>query len=90
MKIAFINNSAERLSVEYISAVLKANGHQVKLFVDPQLFDDESRSVKWLSSIFDYKKRLISELKAYKPDLIGISVVTDFYQWACTIARMAK
>ncbi|MBU2222351.1 MAG: B12-binding domain-containing radical SAM protein, partial [Candidatus Omnitrophica bacterium] len=47
-------------------------------------------SVKWLSSIFDYKKRLISELKAYKPDLIGISVVTDFYQWACTIARMAK
>ena len=90
MKIAFVNDSCERLGVEYISAVLKANGHQVKLFADPQLFDDENISVKWLSRVFDYKKRLISELKAYKPDLIGISVVTDFYQWACTMAKMIK
>jgi len=62
MKIAFINDSVERLGVEYISAVLKANGHQVKLFADPKLFDDGYFSLKWLSRIFDYKKRLISEL----------------------------
>jgi len=42
MKIAFINDSVERLGVEYISALLKAGGHEVRLFVDPQLFDDEN------------------------------------------------
>src|SRR3989338_11210607 len=90
MKIAFVNDSCERLGVEYISAVLKAGGHQTKLFVDPQLFDDENISIKPLARLFDYKKRLIRELKAYNPGIIGISVVTDFYQWACTIARMIK
>ncbi len=90
MKFAFVNPSVVCRGVEYISAVLKAAGHEVRLFADPQLFDDENISLKWLSRIFDYKKRLISELKAYKPDLIGISVVTDFYQWACTMARMVK
>ncbi|MBU2035178.1 MAG: hypothetical protein KKA59_05315, partial [Candidatus Omnitrophica bacterium] len=83
MKIAFVNDSCERLGVQYISAVLKQSGHETKLFVDPQLFDDENITIKWFSRLFDYKKRIIQDLKAYKPDLIGISVVTGFYQWAC-------
>jgi len=90
MKMAFVNDSCERLGVEYISAVLKQAGHETKLFVDPQLFDDEFITVKWLSHRFDYKEHLIRDLKEYKPDLIGISVVTGFYQWACTMARMIK
>lgn len=90
MKIAFVNDSCERLGVEYISAVLKQAGHEVRLFVDPQLFDDENISIKWLARYFDKKERLIDGLKQYKPDLIGISVVTDFYQWACQMARLIK
>lgn len=90
MKIAFVNDSCERLGVEYISAVLKSAGHQTKLFADPQLFDDENITFKPLSRFFDCKKKIISGLKAYKPDLVGISVVTDFYQWACTTAKMIK
>jgi len=90
MKIAFVNDSCERIGVEYISAVLKTEYHDVKLFADPQLFDDDNASFKLLGRVFDYKKRLISDLKDYKPDLIGISVVTDFYQWACTMAKMIK
>ncbi len=90
MKIAFINDSVQQIGMQYIIPVLEAGGHQTKLFMDPQLFADDIISVKWLSRVFDYKKRLISELKAYKPDLIGISVVTDFYQWACTMAKMVK
>jgi len=70
MKIAFVNDSCERLGVEYISAVLKQAGHETKLFVDPQFFDDENISIKWLSRHFDYKKRIIQDLKAYKPNLI--------------------
>lgn len=90
MKIAFINDSCERLGIGYLSAVLKNNGHQVRLFADPQLFDDENLSFKKLNRLFDYKHSLVSELKLFNPDLVGFSVVTDFYQWACELAKMIK
>ncbi len=90
MKIAFVNDSCERLGIAYISAVLKANGHEVRLFTDPQLFDDENIRFGVLSRLFDYRGNIISRLKEYRPDLIGISVVTDFYQWACAMAKEIK
>lgn len=90
MKIAFVNDSCERLGVGYISALLKENGHHVRLFTDPQLFEDENVSFSILNRMFDYKNNIIAQLKEYKPDLIGISVVTDFYQWACDMARLIK
>jgi len=40
MKIAFVNGSSECMRVEYISAVLKKNGHNVEAFIDPQLFNE--------------------------------------------------
>ncbi len=90
MKIAFVNDSCERLGVEYISALLKSHGHQVELFIDPQLFADENISVKGLARLCDRRFRLIARLKDYAPDLIGMSVVTDFYPWACEMARLIK
>ncbi len=90
MKIAFINDPCERLGVEYIAAVLKKKGHEVKVFLDPQLFNDVYISFKTLGRIFDYKKFLLRELKAYHPDLIGISTDTEHYQWACLLAKMIK
>ncbi len=90
MKIAFVNDSCERLGIGYLSSLLKQSGHDVQLFVDPLLFDDEFITNKRLNRLFDKKDRIISELKDYKPDLVGISVVTGFYQWALTMARMIK
>lgn len=90
MKIAFVNDSNEHLGIGYISAVLKAKGYDVKLFVDPQLFNDEIIGLKSLSRFFDYGKRIVAQLKAYKPDLIGISIDTAFYKRACQIAGLIK
>lgn len=90
MKIALINDYAQQLGMQYLSSVLKRGGHEVRVFLDPQLFDDDVISIKFLARIFDYKKKLISELKAFHPDLVGVSVVTDFYQWASAIAKMIK
>ncbi|MDD5746797.1 MAG: radical SAM protein [Candidatus Omnitrophica bacterium] len=90
MKIAFVNDSCERLGVGSIAAVLKANGHSVRLFTDPQLFDDENLSCKPLNRLFEYRKTIIAGLEEYNPDLIGFSVVTDFYQWACRMAMAVK
>ncbi len=90
MKIAFVNDSCERLGVEYLSAVLKQKGHKVRLFIDPQLFDDENISIKFLAGFFDKRKQTINDLAEYKPDLVVISVVTDFYSWAVRMAKLIK
>ena len=90
MKIAFINDSAQQLGIQSMSAVLKQHGHDVKLFMDPQLFDDDMIRIKRLNRWLDCKKELVGQIKAYNPDLIGISIVTDFYQWACQMATMIK
>ena len=40
MKIAFVQRGYELLGIEYLSAVLKRAGHQVRLFLEPRLFAD--------------------------------------------------
>lgn len=90
MKIAFVNDSCERLGVQCISSVLRKGGHETKLFVDPQLFNDVYIYFKSLSDFFDYKNKLLSDLKEYSPQLVGISTDTENYQWALSIARLIK
>jgi radical SAM superfamily enzyme YgiQ (UPF0313 family) len=90
MKIAFVNDSCERLGVGYIASFLRSHGHEVRLFVDPQYFNDENISIRCLHARFDYKKTIVPALKAFAPDLIGFSVVSDFYPWACQMAGLIK
>ncbi|MCK4994208.1 MAG: B12-binding domain-containing radical SAM protein [Candidatus Omnitrophica bacterium] len=90
MKVAFVNDFSIQLGVQSISSVLKSSGHQTKLFMDPLLFDDDVITLRRLNRRLDFKKFIIRQLKEYKPDIIGISVVTDFYYWACEIAQLIK
>ncbi len=90
MKIAFVNDSCERLGVGYIAALLRSRGHEVRIYIDPQYFKDENINIKYLQNICDRQARLISRLKTYNPDLIGFSVVSDFYPWACALAQSIK
>lgn len=90
MRIAFIDDSEEKLGLEYISAVLKAHNHEVKLFIDERVFDDEYITFRPLSKIFDPKKKIISQLEKYKPDIIGFSVMSAFYQRCCYMAEQIK
>ncbi|HPB68684.1 MAG TPA: cobalamin-dependent protein, partial [Candidatus Omnitrophota bacterium] len=90
LKIAFVNDSCEHLGVEYISAVLKAAGHDTRLFVDPLLFDDEFITLKGLNRRFDYTKKIVRDLKGYQPDIISLSVVSSFYPWASRMAQAIK
>ena len=90
MKIAFIHDSFQKLGVQYISSILKKNGHETRLFVDPQLFNDTYFSIPRLGQVFDYKTIIKEELETYHPDLIAFSVVTDFYQRACRLAEYFK
>ncbi|MFH1460434.1 MAG: radical SAM protein [Candidatus Omnitrophota bacterium] len=90
MKVAFISCSNESLGIEYLSAYLKQQGHKTRVFIDPQLFNDEHLDVPLAAKIFSYQKNLVKKVIDYNPDLIGFSVVSDFYHWACDLAREFK
>lgn len=90
-KILFLSSGVfENLSIEYLSAVLKKNGHEVSLLLDPLLFQDTFHSFSPLNKILDYKKNIRKEAKNRTPDLICFSVLTDNYQWALRVASELK
>jgi len=87
MKIAFVVYGAENLGIEYLSSALCQKGHQVKQIFEPGLFSESNPILK---GIFSQKKKIIAEIQKFKPQLIGFSVVTSTYQWACQLAQEIK
>ncbi len=91
LKIAFIYPAYENLGIEYLSAMLKKNGFETRLFLDPILFA-ESGFIKIgaLADFFSFQEKILKEIINYKPDLICFSVITDNSKWACTWATKIK
>jgi Fe-S oxidoreductase len=90
MKIAFAYPAFENLGIEYISALLKENGHKTFLLFDPQLFSDPYLKIQFLARMFDYRKSLMKEVARRKPDVVAFSVVSDNFAWACSYAENIK
>ena len=90
MKVAFIYPAFENLGIEYISAVLKENGHSTYLLFDPQLFGDLFLFVNFLEKLFSYRKQILNRIKDDKPDIVAFSVVSDNFGWACSYADEIK
>lgn len=92
MKVLFIYSIFENLGIEYLSAVLKAAGHQTDIVFDPRLFRPHRKeySNKLLRRIFDFRKYLLHQIVQYDPGLIAFSVVSADYLWACEFARDIK
>jgi len=90
-KIAFIYPGYENLGIECLSANLKKNGFEVKLFLDPIIFSESGfLNYKPLASVFSYQSRLLRAIIDYQPDLVCFSVITDNYHWACDWAEKIK
>jgi anaerobic magnesium-protoporphyrin IX monomethyl ester cyclase len=90
MKITFINPAVENHGIEILSALLRECGHETDLVVDYRLFDTEVVQNASLKRFFNGADRVIEEVLASKPDIIGFSVYTISYQWALTLARKIK
>lgn len=90
MKVTFVVAGVENMGVEYLSSVLKEDGHQVSLVFDPKLFGSEAIQNSRLRRLFDIKHQLVREIIESAPDLIAFSVLTINYQWALEIARSLK
>lgn len=90
MKIVFVHPVIDSLGVEYLSAVLKQNGHETEVVIDPMLFMDSVFRVRPLYRLFSFKKRIGKEIAKKKPGLVCFSVVSDNYAWACETAKEIK
>jgi len=69
----------QEIFVEYIgymsmSAVLKLNGHIVEIFIDDQKDNGD----------------FLDEIRAFKPDIVGYSVLSSSIEWALNSAKIIK
>ncbi len=91
MRCTFVAMGWENISVQCLSAILKANGHEVTLAYDQSLFDDKNYlCIPKIAKIFDMKKRVLHQVIESKPDLVAFSVMTTTYRWALDMAREIK
>src|SRR5688572_17593411 len=91
MRCTFVCMGAENISIESLSALLRAHGHEVSLAYDQSLFDDKNYLFKaGVARFFDHKDVIVGQVVASKPDLIAFSVMTPTYQWALDMARRIK
>jgi radical SAM superfamily enzyme YgiQ (UPF0313 family) len=91
MKILFVHNGYESLGIEYLSASLKAAGHETSLVIDPCLFDEAGFwRVPALARLFSFREDSLRRARELKPDLAAFSVFTDTLPWALAMAREIK
>jgi radical SAM superfamily enzyme YgiQ (UPF0313 family) len=91
MKVLFVHNGYESLGIEYLSAALKAAGHEVRLVIDPCLFDEAGFwRVPALARLFSFRAGALRQAEAFRPDFVAFSVFTDTLPWALGMARELK
>lgn len=74
-RVAFVQDIwTEYMGVMHMSAVLKQHGHSCEVFIDPGLGE----------------QRVVDELRAYDPDIVGFSILTPSFPWASRLARRIK
>ncbi len=90
LKVLFLNPQQEMGGIQCLSAFLKREGYQTALVNDPNLFDNPWVQHPILSKIFEDPESILSQIAKHKPDLIGLSVVTDDLGWALKWAERIK
>jgi anaerobic magnesium-protoporphyrin IX monomethyl ester cyclase len=90
MKVLFLNPQQEMGGIQCLSAFLKREGHETALVNDPNLFDNPWIQHPMLAQFFDNSDEVILKIDQHKPDLIGMSVVTDDLTWAFNWAARIK
>ncbi len=89
MKVLFFHRNAEWLGIEYLSSVLKKAGHDTALLFDPGSGDVEYK-FKIIERFFDVADKMVKKAKAYKPDLVAFSCLTNLYPWVSKMASLVK
>jgi hypothetical protein len=87
----FVAMGWENISLQALSAMLKAHGHEVHLVYDQALFDDKNYlSIPWLARLFDQRDLVLQKIVDLEPDLVGFHVQTVQYQQLRSLAAAVK
>ncbi|TFG22997.1 MAG: B12-binding domain-containing radical SAM protein [Promethearchaeota archaeon] len=89
MKILFAHRNCESLGIEYISSILKQNGHKTDLIFDPGAGDIEFKS-KLITRVFKYDDKILQKIKRFSPDLIAFSSMTNMFPWIRHLTKLIK
>ncbi|MFH2136984.1 MAG: radical SAM protein [Candidatus Omnitrophota bacterium] len=90
MRVGFVYSEMETLGIEHLSSFLKKQGHQTRLFFDPQLFMDTISSRPVLNKILGYRDHLLKQIDEFKPDILAFSVLSTNNHWAKLFAKEIK
>ena len=90
MKVLFFAKGSEYIGIEYLSAILKREGHEVDLIFDPGFdvlfgFIDLPILKKVVS-----KKSILKRIEEIKPDLIAFSCMTNLFPYVKEMADLIK
>lgn len=89
MKVMFLCRGAEYLGVEYLSACLKAEGHQTELCFDPGFDDTFFFRAEYLKR-FNRWPKLVERVRSYAPDVLAVSSLTNTYPYVLALLREIK
>ncbi len=90
-RVLFVYNSNEHIGVTYLSAVLKARGHDVRLAFDPQVFRGEPLvRLPGVMQRLDKTKQIIELARSWQADFLCCSCYTDNFRWMLEVAAGVK
>lgn len=90
MRILFFATGQELLGIEYLSAALKRDGHEVELAFDPGLGDFLGFIDIPLLKNLTNENWYLEKVRSFKPDLVAFSCLTNLYSFARDKARLIK
>jgi len=92
MHVTLVHLGREHLGLEYLSAVLKGEGHTVSLAYDCGLFGPEDNVLysPALERVFSKRDKVIETIEKSDPDVVGFTVYTGTFRWACDIAAEVR
>ena len=90
-RILFVYNSNEHIGLTYLSAVLKARGHDVRLAFDPQVFRGEPLvRLPAVMARLDKTAQIVELARSWEADFLCCSCYTDNFRWMLQVADGVK
>jgi len=89
MRVLFYYRGFESIGIEYLSAVLKAAGHETDLIFDPGFDDNNYMRLPFLRKL-NRVDRMLRKTRDFRPDLICFSCLTNLYPYVSRMAALLK
>ncbi len=89
LKYLFIQPEFENIGLEYLSAVLKQEGHSVELLFIPKPFSNTAFNLFRESETVE-NQAIEKAMQSFRPDIVGFSPFTSYFRWAVAKAEFIK